>query len=481
MNGPYVPVVGLEVHAQLLTASKMFCGCSSRYSGAPPDTHCCAVCAGMPGALPVVNARAVELGLLTALALHCTVPRASKFDRKNYSYPDLPKGYQISQYDDPIGRGGFLDYRIGDRVIRWGITRVHLEEDTGKTTHTDVDGREVSLVDYNRSGVPLMEIVTDPEMRMPEEAREFVSALRQVLMYLGVNDGDLQAGSMRVDVNISLTGPNGERNPKVEVKNLNSLRALERSLAYEIERQGRLLAGGETVEQETRGWSEKEEKTVPQRTKEYAHDYRYFPEPDLPPLVIRQADLDRLTGTMPEMPMTRSGRFVSQYGLTPFHAQVLTRERPLADYFERAAAADRSVPPRIYANWITGDLMRLLGEEQRAAEEIPIPPENLAELLSLIETGEISGSAGKQVLDEMFTSGQAAHAIVERRQLRQVADSAALDTLTDEVLAANPGMVDQYRKGKTNVIQALVGQAMKSSQGRANPQVVRDLLERKLN
>ncbi len=473
------PVIGLEVHAQLLTDSKMFCGCSTRYSGAPPNTHCCAVCAGMPGALPVLNARALDFGIRSALALNCTIATTSRFDRKNYSYPDVPKGYQISQFEEPIGRRGRLDFSSDGQPVSWGITRLHLEEDTGKTTHTSVAGRDVSLVDYNRSGIPLMEIVTEPETHAPAEAREFFAALRQILMYLEVNDGNLQEGSMRADVNISLRQPGGELGPKVEIKNLNSFRAVQRALEYEIDRQNRVLAEGGTIYQETRGWDERGERTVPQRTKEYAHDYRYFPEPDLPPLTISESQVESFRASLPELPLARSIRFVQAYGLTPYQAHVLTLERATADYFERAVAVAVASPAGL-ANWITGDLARLTHESGAGLQSIPVAAEHVARLVGMVEQSEITGSAGKQVLEAMFTTGERPEAVVDRLDLRQMGDASTLEVLATEVLAENPKLVETYRSGKHNAIQAMVGKAMAKSKGKANPQKVREILEVKL-
>lgn len=478
---PYRAIVGLEVHAQLSTASKMFCSCSARYSGAAPNTHCCAVCLGMPGSLPVINARALDMGLASAIALNCEIAPLSKFDRKNYSYPDIPKGYQISQYDEPLGLAGWVEYQSGGELIRWDITRVHLEEDTGKTLHTQVDGREVSLVDYNRAGVPLMEIVTAPAAGTPEQTRDFFASLRQLLMYLGVNDGNLQEGSMRADINVSLQLPGGEFGTKVEIKNLNSFRAVQRALEYEIERQSDVLSSGGTIEQETRGWSEADEVTVGQRSKEYAHDYRYFPEPDLPPLRIGDDRVREIRQTIPELPAARNQRFREQLGLTPLHAEVLTRERPLADYYETALAASPSVPPRALANWMTGDFLRLLGERDESIESAPVTAEHMADLVRLVEEGTITTPAGKRVLEELFETGDAPAAVVERLGLAQTNDAEALQALVQSVLDTHPALVETYRSGKTNVAKRLMGEAMKASGGKANPEAVQRLLEEKLS
>lgn len=473
-------VIGLEVHAQLLTASKMFCGCSAQYAGASPNTNVCAVCSGMPGALPVINRRAVEYTVMTALALGCRVAEHSKFDRKNYMYPDLPKGYQITQYDHPIGETGSLEYEVNDEVLRCGIVRVHLEEDTGKSLHTDIDGRDMSLVDYNRSGVPLMEIVTEPDLRAPEAARELFATLRRVLMYLGVNDGNLQEGSMRADVNVSLQAPDGTFGTKVEIKNLNSFRSVQRALEYEIARQRSVLESGGTLMQETRGWSEAHQATVSQRSKEHAHDYRYFPEPDLPPLRLPAPAVEALSAALPELPAARSQRFVTQFDLTPPVSRILTNEKAMADFFEEAVAAAGSDAASVVANWVTGDVSRLLNERGESLEQSRLDPAALAKLVTMLRSNLISGSAAKQVLQEICLSGEAPEMIVERLNLAQIVDLTALERLVDEVLAENRVLIETYRKGKTNAIQALMGKVMQASKGKANPSTARELLTRKL-
>lgn len=474
------PVIGLEVHAQLLTASKMFCGCSAEYAGAPPNTNVCAVCSGMPGALPVINRRAVEFTVMTALALGCRVEEHSKFDRKNYMYPDLPKGYQITQYDRPIGEAGSLEYEIDGEVLRCGIVRVHLEEDTGKTTHTDAGGRDVSLVDYNRSGVPLMEIVTEPDLRTPEAARELFATLRRVLMYLGVNDGNLQEGSMRADVNVSLQAPDGTYGTKIEIKNLNSFRSVQRALEYEINRQRSVLESGGTLVQETRGWSEAQQATLSQRSKEYAHDYRYFPEPDLPQLHITARIVEAIGASLPELPAARSRRFISDLKLSPALSHVLTGEKPMADFFEEAMAAAGPDAASMVANWVTGDVSRLLNESGESLAQSRLDPAALAKLVTMVRSNLISGAAAKQVLEEMYRSGEAPESVVERLNLAQIVDLAALDRLVDEVLAENPELTATYRSGKTNAFQAMMGKVMKASKGKASPPAVRDLLGKKL-
>ena len=474
------PVIGLEVHAQLTTHSKMFCGCSARYFDSPPNSHVCGVCSGMPGTLPVINGKAVEQAALTALALQCEVLGLSKFDRKNYQYPDIPKGYQISQYDLPIGRNGHLEYPMDDGVRSCGISRVHLEEDTGKSLHTTHDGREVSLLDYNRSGVPLMEIVTKPELHSAEEARAFFEALRRVLMYLQVSDGKLQEGSMRADVNVSLSGVDGQSGTKVEIKNLNSFRAVQRALEYELHRQRTVLLAGSALVQETRGWSEAQEITVSQRTKEYSQDYRYFPEPDLPPLIITEAHIEALAAQLPELPLARTSRLRAAYGLSADLAEVLTAERSLADFFEALVRAAPEVDPSTAAHWVSGDVLRLLNDADREIKDAPVSPEALGRLLAMISGQTVSGTAGKQVLERMFRSGEDPDVIVAREDLRQIVDEHALDELVDTVLREYEELAAEYRRGRTKVIEVLIGRVIQSSHKKANASQVREILERKL-
>jgi aspartyl-tRNA(Asn)/glutamyl-tRNA(Gln) amidotransferase subunit B len=475
------PVIGLEVHAQLLTNSKMFCSCSADYADSPPNRHVCAVCGGMPGALPVINARAVEYTVRAALALSCRVDQSSKFDRKNYPYPDLPKGYQISQYDMPIGQDGMLEFRSGDEIRRCGIVRVHLEEDTGKTTHTTSDGGEVSLVDYNRSGVPLMEIVSRPELHSPEDAREYFAALRQLLMFIHVNDGNLQEGSMRADVNVSLRRRGESLGTKVEIKNLNSFRAVQRALEFEIIRQSDLLARGELVMHETRGWSEERQVTLGQRTKELAHDYRYFPEPDLPYLAFAPAQVEQIRHELPELPAAKRIRFHDQYGLPWALADVLTGEPQIANFFEDTVKADPSIAPVEAAKWVAGEVLRLLKDTSGGSTSIPVPAPHLATLLSLVKRGAVSNTAAKTVLEDMFTSGEEPSAVVARLGLERIGDSSVTEALVNQVLRANPSKVDQYRAGKTQVMQSLFGDVMKLSKGKADPVQLREILRRELD
>lgn len=477
----FEPVIGLEVHAQLLTASKMYCSCSAAYADSPPNRHVCAVCAGMPGALPVINARAVEFTLRVALALGCRIDPSSKFDRKNYPYPDLPKGYQISQYDMPIGQDGALEFRSGNKTRRCGIIRVHLEEDTGKTTHTSVDGREVSLVDYNRSGVPLLEIVSRPELHSAEDAREYFAALRQLLMYIHVCDGNLQEGSMRADVNVSIHRPGEPLGTKVEIKNLNSFRAVQRALEFEVYRQSELLAQGEQVVHETRGWSEERQVTLGQRSKEMAHDYRYFPEPDLPYLTFAPEQLAAVHAALPELPAARRERFQAQYGLSPATASVLTAEQPIAEYLEDTLRAGTGLAPAGVANWISGEVLRLLKDTNTPPDAIPVSADDLAALLRMVHGRDVSNTAAKAVLEDMFGSGEPPRAVVSRLGLERIGDAGLTEELVDRALAENPSKVEQYRAGKLQVMQSLFGDVMKLSRGKADPVQVRDALQRRLD
>jgi aspartyl-tRNA(Asn)/glutamyl-tRNA(Gln) amidotransferase subunit B len=479
MTIEYEPVIGLEVHAELRTQSKMFCGCPVVDSvSAPPNTAVCPVCTGMPGSLPVANRMAVEYGLRVALALKCTVNPVSIFARKNYFYPDLPKGYQISQYEEPLAVDGKLAIRTsaGERAIH--VRRVHLEEDTGKLTH--ITGG--SLIDLNRAGVPLLEIVSEPDMRSVEEVRAYAESLREILRYLEVNSGDMEKGVIRFEANISvrLKGTD-ELNTRVEIKNLNSFRALERATAFEIARQSRVLAGGGTVEQETLGWDDATETTYSQRSKEDAHDYRYFPEPDLPPLVVDEPWLDRVRAGLPELPDAKRQRFIEQYGLTEYDASVLTSEKAIAEYFDEVVKRKtESVSPKAIANWMTGDLFSLMNQAGVTIADLKVRPEALAELVGLIAAGEINQSTGKAVLSEMFRSGKSAGEIIEVRGLKQVSDESLLAGLVQQVLDENPEQVASYKAGKETVANWLFGQVMRKAAGRANPQVVRSELERQL-
>jgi aspartyl-tRNA(Asn)/glutamyl-tRNA(Gln) amidotransferase subunit B len=480
----FEPVIGLEVHAELLTKSKMFCSCAVEdNTQAAPNIAVCPVCSGMPGTLPVVNRTAVEIAIRVALALECTVNRTSIFARKNYFYPDLPKGYQISQYENPLALNGKLAIQTseGEQVIR--IHRVHLEEDTGKLTHVERDGKSYSLVDLNRAGVPLLEIVSEPDIHSAEAAHAYGEALRAVLRYLGANSGDMEKGAIRFEANISVR-PAGttELGIRTEVKNLNSFRAMDRAIAYEIERQSKVLSSGGTVDQETLGWSEARGATYSQRSKEDAHDYRYFPEPDLPPLVLEDGWVDRLSKELPELPHARLVRFMRQYGLNDYNAWRLTADRELADYFEKAVDQKSSTggDPKLVANWILGDLFSLMNQAGTTIDRLKITPQALAGLVKIVSDGGINQSSAREVLSEMFSSGRSPAEIVQDRGLTQVSDESFISNLVRQALDDNPKEVASYKAGKVGVANFLFGQVMKKAAGKANPQMVRAELERQL-
>ncbi len=469
---PYHATIGIEVHAQLLTASKMFCACRADYAAAPPNTLVCPVDLGLPGALPVINAQAVEETVRTGLALGCHIAEVSWFDRKNYPYPDLPKGYQISQYDHPLCTGGGLEIEVQGARRRIGIRRVHLEEDTAKLTHAE----GCTLVDFNRAGVPLMEIVSEPEMHTPEEAYEYVTRLRSILRYLGVNSGDMEKGALRLEVNVSVA-PEGERGTKVEIKNLNSFRAVLRSLQYEIERQTRVLQAGGRVQQVTMGWDEAREATFEQRGKEEAHDYRYFPEPDLPPLAPDPAWVERLRAGLPELPGAKAERYRRELGLSAYDAGVLTAERPVAQYFEAAVAlAEGGVDAKTIANWLTGELFRLLRVEERPIEASPVTPAGLVALLRMVASGQLTAASAKTVLAEMFATGRPPAEIAQARGLAQISDRSQLAGVVERVLDENPGAVADYLAGKEPILRFLTGQVMRATRGQANPALAQELL-----
>jgi aspartyl-tRNA(Asn)/glutamyl-tRNA(Gln) amidotransferase subunit B len=476
----YEPVIGLEVHAQLLTQSKMFCACSADYAGAPPNTHTCPVCLGMPGSLPTINQRAVEYTLLTALAFHCEIPAFAKFDRKNYHYPDLPKGYQISEYDLPLSRNGYVLINDAGTIKRIGIRRVHLEEDTAKLFH---DG-EYSLIDMNRAGVPLMEIVSEPEMHSVEEARLYSLKLRQILRYLGVSSGDMEKGAMRFEANISLR-PKGSRElspTRVEIKNLNSLRALVHACEYEIARQTRIWESGGIVEQETMGWDEARNQTYTQRSKEEAQDYRYFPEPDLPRLEISRAWVAELQARLPELPDEKFERLTRELGLSAYDAGVIIAEREIAEWYDRAVEAGkaRGVDAKSIANWVTGELFRLMNDKNESIERVKIAPTHISELIALVNAGTISNTIAKTVFEEMYATGAAPQKIVAEKGLAQISDRAALADIVDKVLANHPNQVKEYLGGKTPIAKFLVGQVMKATQGKGNPALINELVLQKL-
>lgn len=467
-------VIGLEIHGQLLTKSKMFCSCSTAYADTAPNTHVCQVCAGMPGVLPVANRAAIRYTVMTALALHCSIPEFSKFDRKNYFYPDLPKGYQISQFDLPLSRNGYLDIQGEDgETRRIGITRVHLEEDTGKSAHP---GEGFSLVDFNRCGIPLMEIVSEPDMRSAEEARRYFMQVRSVLLYLGVNNGDMSKGCLRCDANVSVRRAGSTTlGVKTEVKNMNSFRAVKLAIDYEIARQVNVLEGGGRVTQETRGWVEATRETVPQRSKEDSHDYRYFPEPDLPPLVLASAYVEEIRATLPEMAAERAARLARQYDLPEADALQLTTSRATADLFEDAAAL-LPAGKREAAKWILGEFQRLLNEcAIEAEEQTTVKPNGLAALIGMVESGGLSSTAAKTVFDRYFRTGEDIAALVSSMGLQQVSDRATLEPIALRAIAANPLAVADYKRGKTQALGRVVGAVMKDMRS-ANPALVGDLL-----
>lgn len=476
------PIIGLEVHAELLTQSKMFCGCAVVDStSAEPNSSMCEICTGMPGSLPVINQRAVEFAIRVALALNCTISETSVFARKNYFYPDLPKGYQISQFELPLATDGWIDIEDASSapsIKRVRIRRVHLEEDTGKLTHRE----HHSLVDYNRSGVPLLEIVSEPDLYSIEDARQYASALRILLRYLEVNSGDLEKGVMRFEANVSLR-PAGtdELGTRTEIKNLNSLRALSRSVEYEIERQEILLRSGKSVLQNTVGWDEDRQVTVSQRSKEEAHDYRYFPEPDLPPLHIEASWVDQIRADLPELPSAKSARLVEEYGLSAYAAGVLTAERSVAEYYEAAVNSSDDVSPVKIANWLSSDLFGLLNEADLEIDDSKVEPEALVSLVSMVETGEISGTSGKAVLEVIFKDGGSPESIVKEKGLAQLQDQDSIRPVVEQVLSDNPDQVAAYLAGKTALSEWFLGQAMKATQGKADPAAVRLELESALS
>lgn len=478
----YEAVIGVEVHAELATRSKMFCSCAVvDATTAQPNIAVCPVCAGMPGVLPVVNQAAVELGVRLALALECEVLPVSIFARKNYFYPDLPKGYQISQYEQPLARNGKLTILTsqGEKAVR--IRRVHLEEDTGKLTHVTKDGESYSLIDLNRAGVPLLEIVTEPDLHSAEEVRAYAMALRNILRYCEVNSGDMQKGVMRIEPNVSVRQRGAAQlGTRTEIKNLNSFRALERAVAYEIERQAQLLQEGKEVIQETRGWDEAQGKTVSQRSKEEAHDYRYFPEPDLPPLVIDSDWLEEIRRKIPELPVNRWRRLQEQYGLSPYDAEVLTNERIVADYFEAAVSQAPHLAPKTIANWISGEVFGLMNQAGGEFDPHLLPVESLVELLTYLEEGLINQPTAKMILAEMFGSGKRAKTLIKEKGLEQVSDEAQISEWISQVLRENPEQVQTYLNGKEALEQWFFGQVMRLAAGKANPKVVQQALRGQL-
>jgi aspartyl-tRNA(Asn)/glutamyl-tRNA(Gln) amidotransferase subunit B len=476
----YEPVIGLEVHVQLGTQTKIFCSCPVEF-GAPPNTNVCPVCLGLPGALPVISRKSVELAINAGLALHCTINPFSRFARKNYFYPDLPKGYQISQYDQPLAEHGFLDIVTDDAKKRIGVTRVHMEDDAGKSIHDGFkDSDTYTYVDLNRSGTPLIEIVSEPDMRSAGEAYAYLTEIKQVLQYIAVSDCDMEKGQLRCDANVSVRLKGAAKfGTKVEIKNLNSFRYVKMAIEYEIERQAEIVESGGTITQESRLYNVDAGRTVSMRSKEQAHDYRYFPEPDLVPLRVSERWLQDVRVKLPELPADRRERFVNQYGLREYDAQVLTLNRETGDYFENAARVSGDGPAT--ANWVTGDLMGMLKAANKEIESSPVTAVHLGELVALIGKGELSGKLAKEILPKMFETGDAAGVIMEREGLKQISDTGALEMIADQVLAVNPKQVEQYKSGKTAVLGFLVGQVMKASRGQANPAAVNTVLKAKLD
>lgn len=475
----YEAVIGLEVHVELKTQSKAFCGCSTAF-GAEPNTQVCPVCMGMPGVLPVINKTMVEYAIKAALALNCQVAEFCKFDRKNYYYPDLPKNFQISQYDLPIAKQGFLEIETETGLRRIGITRIHMEEDAGKLIHQgNIASTPFSLVDYNRSGVPLLEIVSEPDMRTPQEARMYMEKLRAILLFLGISDCKMQEGSLRCDANVSVRKKGETRlGTKTEIKNLNSFRSLERALEYEIARQIEVLEDGDKIIQETRTWDENRQVTLSMRSKEEAHDYRYFPEPDLPPLVIDRAWVNEIAKTIPELPDEAAKRLVEKFGLPPYDAGVLTMSKDLLDFFDLCVAEYQQ--PKVVSNWIMSEFLRLLNQNNMEVKDSKVTPGHLVELLRLIEDGTISGKIAKTVFEEVFKEGKEPKTIVKEKGLVQITDESSIMAFVEQVIRDNPKVVEDYRAGKEKALGYLVGQVMKLSKGKANPEMVNRLLKEKI-
>ncbi len=471
----YEAVIGLEIHAQLRTKTKIFCGCSTEF-GSEPNSQTCPVCIGMPGVLPVLNRRVVEFAIKTGLAMNCRISPYSRFARKNYFYPDLPKGYQISQYELPICEQGHVDIVVDGVKRRVGITRIHMEEDAGKNIHE----QDCSLVDLNRTGVPLLEIVTEPDIRSPKEAATFMRKLRTILRYLEVCDGNMEQGSLRCDANVSVR-PEGstEFGTKTEIKNINSFRFVEKALEYEIKRQIKVLSEGGTVVQETRLWDSEKGVTFSMRSKEEAHDYRYFPEPDLVPLVVEKEWIDEIRKAMPELPDEKFKRYTEELELPEYDAELLTEERAIAEWFEEAVRL--GAQPKEVSNWMMTELLRLLNENNQEITECRVTPEHLVKIIGLIEEGKISRNIGKKVFADVFETGKDPEEIVKEKGLVQISDTSELEKMVDEVLRANPKEVERYRNGEQKLLGFFVGQVMKASRGKANPKAVNELLRKKLS
>lgn len=482
MKEKYESVIGLETHVELYTRTKMFCGCRLSF-GEEKNTFTCPVCLGHPGSLPVINRKAVEYAIKIALTLNCRIQKYTIFHRKNYFYPDMPKNYQISQYNLPLGTGGHMDVNMGDYVRRVRITRVHMEEDTGKLVHTGTTGRisesEASIVDFNRAGTPLVEIVTEPDIRSPEEAREYMMALRNLILYLDVSDCSMEEGSLRCDANVSVRKAGEEKiGTKTEIKNLNSFKFLQKGLEYEVKRQTRVLEEGGEVIQQTRHYDSKTETTKPLRSKEEAHDYRYFPEPDLVPMYMEDKAIEEIKNTIPELPAAKIERFEKQYGLSGYDSSFLAGSREMADYFEKCCECYDN--PKNIANWLMGDFSALLNREKMAIGENKVTPKNLCSMLDVIEAGKISSKMAKSVFEEMFATGKDPDSIIKERGLEQISDQGLLEPIIDEVIKENPGPAEQFRQGNKKSISFLIGKVMARTRGKANPRMVSEIIAKKL-
>jgi len=483
MKDKFESVIGLETHVELYTNTKMFCGCRLSF-GQEKNTYTCPVCLGHPGSLPVTNRKAVEYAIKIALSLNCKIQKYTIFHRKNYFYPDMPKNYQISQYDLPLGTGGYLDVDMGDYVRRVRITRVHMEEDTGKLVHTGETGRisesEASIVDFNRAGTPLIEVVTEPDIRSPEEAKEYMVNLRNLILFLDVSDCSMEEGSLRCDANISVRKAGADKiGTKTEIKNLNSFKFLQKGLEYEVKRQIKILEGGGKVIQQTRHYDSQTETTKPLRSKEEAHDYRYFPEPDLVPMYMEDKAVEEIKKTIPELPSAKIKRFEKQYNLSGYDSSFLAGSRDLADYFEKCCKCYPN--PKNVANWIMGDFSALLNKDKTAISDSKVTPEDLCSMLKLIDKEKISSKIAKSVFEEMFDTGKDPDSIIEDRGLEQISDEGMLESIIEEVLKNNPGPVEQYRQGKKKSISFLIGKVMAETKGKANPRMVNEIITSKLS
>lgn len=484
MATEYEPVIGLEVHCELKTTTKLFCGCATTF-GMDANTQVCPICLGLPGTLPVMNQKAVEYAVKIGLALNCTIARYAKMDRKNYYYPDLPKAYQISQYDKPLNYGGYLEVPMKEGIKRIGITRAHLEEDAGKLVHAGgkagrLDSSDYSLADYNRGGIPLVEIVSEPDIRSADEAYAYLTELKNILLYSDVSDCNMEEGSLRCDANVSIRPKGTEKfGTRTEIKNMNSFKFAKQAIEYEIKRQAALLDKGERVVQESRLWDVTENKTKTMRSKEEAHDYRYFPEPDLVPIILSEDYVQKIKDEMPELPGAKRARFASKYGLTPYDAGVLTAEQELAHWFEEGAKHTKN--PKGLANWIMGDMAAKMKEQEKELKNLKFDQKKLCELVDLIDAGTINSKQAKEVFAEMFDAGVSPAEVVKARGMAQVSDPKAIEGAVDKILAENPNVVADYKGGKQGVIGFLVGKVMQASQGKANPKLVNEILKKKLD